>query len=172
MVPHFLQIMKIKTIPTILAALLLAGCGTPMAQFARTAAPANPGKVQFLTQGGTYATISIYKDPVECKGIQRLAFFSTGVNDTIYVPYDKYFTFSIHANSSGAQKYAIGMYSVPFNSGEMRVNISYGPDAMHTSIEVRDQSSGWRAASGVVKRQVVTPFLESGAWCTPSAEIS
>lgn len=161
---------KLNLAPIAMAGLVCLGCAEPVTFFSKTQDPTRPGKVHFMAPGGVYSTVSIFKDARDCRGIQRVAFFASHVDETIYVPYQKYLTFSVYAQTPGISRFqsAGGFYSVPFESGELRVILIPTSESLVTRIERNDPKAGWTPVQGIIKRTGSQPFLSTGPWCEPA----
>lgn len=153
--------------------ILGTGCAAPITYYSPTPDAVKTGMVHFVSQGGTYSTIALYQDVRTCQGIQRVAFFKPGVDQTVYVPHGAYLTFSAYVQFPGYPRYVYGssMYSVPFRSGDLRVIISYDSKSMYTRIERREAGGDWIVVRDAVPRQSHQPFFESGDWCKASPAI-
>ncbi len=150
-----------------------AGCAAPITYYTRTQNSPTEGKVNFVSEGGPYTTIALYEDARTCKGIQRLAFFKPGMDDTVFVKHSRYLTFSMYIQFPGVTKFlhSTNMFSVPFESGDLRVSVSYDKSSSFTKIERRQLGGDWVLVKDAIKRQGKVPFFESGDWCEPVTEI-
>ncbi|WP_227106649.1 hypothetical protein [Chromobacterium rhizoryzae] len=152
---------------------ILGGCAAPITYYSKYEDVSKPGKIQFSAQSGAFTSVSLFSDSYECNGIQRLAFFLPGFDETVYVPAGKFITFSVYVQTPGFPefKYGGGIYTVPFDSKEMRVNVSYKGDVVYTKIDSYDSKVGWHSAKGVIARVPLKPFFDSESWCEPISEI-
>ncbi|PAR44359.1 hypothetical protein [Vibrio metoecus] len=151
----------------IVATMFLTGCAAPITFYSNSPEESKPGKIQFISQEGAYTTIALYEDSESCTGIQRVSFFQPIVDQIIYVPYKEHLTFSVYINlpnGIGFQS-ASRMYSVPFESGEIKVKISFDDQNMYTGIYKRDGDDNWLPVTKILERTPKQPFLESGSWC-------
>jgi len=157
--------------------LLVIDCSNPIAFYSTTPDQSKPGKVHFIAAGGAHTTIAVFKENCECKGIHRVSFFAPSVDQIIYVPYGKFLTFhafaqtSFYSGGTLGVRIAGGVYSVPFESGELRVTLVPKSDNLFTKIERLDPIIGWIPVQGVINREASQPFFETGAWCTPTPGI-
>ena len=129
--------------------------------------------MNFVSESGPYTTIALYEDARTCKGIQRLAFFKPGMDDTVYVKHSRYLTFSMYIQFPGVTQFlrSTNMFSVPFESGDLRISVSYDKNSSFTKIERRQSDGNWILVKDAIKRQGKVPFFESGDWCEPVTEI-
>ncbi|MDD9179540.1 hypothetical protein ERW51_01230 [Aliivibrio finisterrensis] len=157
-----------KTFNLILfTSIFLVGCAAPITFYSKSPDAGKPGKVHFMSQEGAYTTIALYEDSDTCTGIQRVSFFQPIVDQTIYVSYKEHLTFSVYINlpNNTGFEYASSMYSVPFESGEVKVKISFDEQKMYTGIYKRDENESWVPVTNFLERTPKQPFLESGSWC-------
>jgi hypothetical protein len=152
-----------------LSFVVLAGCAAPLAQFSRNPEPSKPVKVQFIGQGGAYSTLSLFAGAHECTGIQRLVWHVSGFDETIYVPKSRYITFLLALQLPGVAriKHAERTYSVPLNTDQLRVRVSYDSESLYAEIDGFDPKLGWKPVDGLIERRYRRPFADSGAWCDP-----
>jgi len=163
-----------RLLPATLAAALLAGCAAPITYYSRTEDPSKPGTIRFHVDPGVYSTVVLYVDPYDCRGIQRVTFFKNGVDEVIHVPRDKVVTFSVYVQKPGGMsfQYSSMGYTVPFTTGELRVDTRFDATRVGTVIESYDPSSGWHPVQDIVERPVSSPLLESGPWCRAEARFA
>lgn len=163
-----------KKLALLVFAMLIAGCAAPITFYSKTPGSTKPGKIQFSAQNGAYTTFALYEESSNCSGIQRVSFFSLDVNETIYVPFQKYLTFSAYIQFPGYPnfKYGSSMYTVPFESGELRVLLKYDSERYFTIIERSDDGIHWEPIENAIERQPSQPFLESGPWCSDQLTVS
>ena len=164
-----------RLLSAVLCAALLAGCAAPITYYSRGEDPAKPGTLRFHIPPGAYSTVVLYPDAYDCRGIQRVAFFKNGVNDVVHVPRDKVITFSVYLQlpgGVGSFQYANRGYTVPFTTGELRVDTDFDSKGFLTRTYSREADGQWRLVTDVVERQMSQPFLESGAWCKADERFS
>lgn len=160
--------MKIQRIIWIyLAASLISGCAAPITYYSKTPEPSKPGKIRFSMPGGAYSTVALYKENKSCIGIQRVMLFTPNGDETVYIPHRKYITFSTYIQTPGTLsfQYSGRAFSVPFESGELLVSMSFDKEKAYTRIQKRDAVLGWIPVTGTIERKMVQPFLDSGSWC-------
>ena len=166
--------MKIQSIRLLcLVASIISGCAAPITYYSKTPDISKPGKIRFVMPGGAYSTVALYKENKSCIGIQRVMFFVQNGDESVYIPYRKYITFSTYIQTPGVSsfQYSGRAFSVPFESGELLVSMDFDDEKAYTRIQKRDDILGWVPVSGVIERKMVQPFLESGSWCEEAQDL-
>ena len=143
---------------------MATGCASTIDLYSKSPEPTKPGKIRFISQDGAHVAFSLFKESRNCTGIQRVAFFQSNVDETVYLPYQKYLTFNAYIQLPGVSKFNYGgrTISVPFESGELRISLEYDSNNFYTNIEKLDSNKKWVKILNYKERQPVAPFLESG----------
>jgi hypothetical protein len=157
--------MILKTIVCMLA-IVSAGQASASDYLSRSETPSTPDKLAFVVPAtGMRATIVVYENSVDCSQMHVIENEKLGVDETIYVPRSRFVTFNVHlARLSGLGiKTGDVMYTVPFDSGDVRVNVDYDDKRAWASIESHTDQ-GWRPAEGTAQRKFTRPFFGND-WC-------
>jgi hypothetical protein len=150
--------------------LALLGCASSNT-FKNSEGP-NAGTIEFINVSPQYrVNITVFKEADDCRGIKTVSAFEALNKKSVKEDHKDKLSMMLGVLVQGnpqAVSGCSGAYTLPFNSGDLRVTLGFkaDDDQCHFTFESGDANSKWRVTPHVEVKKIVQPFFQDGAWCT------